>query len=72
MTEEMESMKKLLNMHPQVFQAGIGVEAFVEDFIKAFKRYFEYSATEKGSMIWLSKEMINFPQKYVRKERKHF
>jgi hypothetical protein len=59
---KMESMVSLLNKHPQVFQAGIGVEAFVEDFIKAFTRYTEYSGAERGSMTWLSNEMINFPQ----------
>jgi uncharacterized protein YjcR len=60
-TEEMENMKKLPNMHPQVFQFGIGVEAFVEDFIKAFTKYNEYSNNEKTSMGRLSELIKNFP-----------
>jgi hypothetical protein len=60
--ENMERMGSLLSHYPQVFKAGIGAEAFVEDFIKAFTKYSEYSGAEKGSINFLLKEMVNFPQ----------
>jgi hypothetical protein len=56
---ELEKILSILNLNPQIFQTGIGVEAFVEDLIKASEKY---SSIEFPEMTELSKIVSNFPQ----------
>jgi hypothetical protein len=60
--DEMKKMLSLISLQPQIFQAEIGAEAFVKDFIKVFTKYIEYSKDEKRSMERLSEVIKFFPQ----------
>jgi hypothetical protein len=57
--KEKEGILAILNLNPQIFQTGIGVEAFVEDLIKTSDKY---SSIEFSAMMELSKIISNFPQ----------
>ena len=38
-----ETLLRFVEVCPQIIKPGIGLEAFVEDFIKASKKYVEYA-----------------------------
>jgi hypothetical protein len=52
----------LLKEHPQVFQAGIGPEAFVDELNKAYTKYIQFSDDEIFAMEEISNIIImDFP-----------
>jgi len=70
-SKDKEKAKKrllsLLGLHTQAFQSGIGAEAFVKEFIKAFTKYVQFSDEEIFAMEDLSEIIRNYPH-IVRQE----
>jgi hypothetical protein len=57
-----ERLLSLLILHPQVFPAGIGAEAFVKELIKAFTKYAQFTDDEIFAMEDISQIIRDYPQ----------